>query len=71
MDDRGLKGDAAFCPAEVKSSFREVLAGRSRFIYTVELVPGRGSRGKSQEQVLRFAGAGRQGRPCPRPLHHR
>jgi len=55
MDDRGLRGDAAFCPAEVKSSFREVLARRSRFIYTVELVPGRGSRGKSQEQVLRFA----------------
>ena len=39
----------------MKNPFREVLARRDRFIYTVELVPGRGSRGKSQDQVLRFA----------------
>ncbi len=42
-------------PAEVKNPFREVLARRDRFVYTVELVPGRGSRGKSQDEVLRFA----------------
>ncbi len=42
-------------PQAVKNPFREVLARRDRFIYTVELVPGRGSRGKSQDQVLRFA----------------
>ena len=49
MDDRGSRGDSAFCPAEVKSSFREGLARRSRFVYTLELVPGRGSRGKTQD----------------------
>jgi methylenetetrahydrofolate reductase (NADPH) len=35
--------------------FREILSQRDKFIYTVELVPGRGSRGKAQEDVLRLA----------------
>jgi methylenetetrahydrofolate reductase (NADPH) len=39
----------------VRNRFKEVLTRQDRFIYTVELVPGRGSRGKSQDQVLLFA----------------
>ncbi len=35
--------------------FADILADRSQFIYTVELVPGRGSRGKTQDDVLRLA----------------
>lgn len=35
--------------------FAELLADRNEFIYTVELVPGRGSRGKNQNEVLRLA----------------
>ena len=33
----------------------DILARRDRFVYTVELVPGRGSRGKRQDEVLRLA----------------
>jgi methylenetetrahydrofolate reductase (NADPH) len=35
--------------------FRDILSLRDRFIYTVELVPGRGSRGKTQDQLLHLA----------------
>jgi methylenetetrahydrofolate reductase (NADPH) len=35
--------------------FKEALLRRDQFIYTVELVPGRGARGKAQEDVLAFA----------------
>jgi methylenetetrahydrofolate reductase (NADPH) len=35
--------------------FREAMSRRDGFIYTVELVPGRGSRGKAQEDVLTLA----------------
>lgn len=35
--------------------FGALLADRKQFIYTVELVPGRGSRGKNQNEVLRLA----------------
>jgi methylenetetrahydrofolate reductase (NADPH) len=35
--------------------FKEALLRRDRFIHTVELVPGRGSRGKSQSDVLALA----------------
>ena len=35
--------------------FKEALQQKEGFIYTLELVPGRGSRGKSQDQVLTLA----------------
>jgi methylenetetrahydrofolate reductase (NADPH) len=35
--------------------FKEVLLQRDQFIYTVELVPGRGARGKVQEDILALA----------------
>jgi methylenetetrahydrofolate reductase (NADPH) len=35
--------------------FREALLGKKEFVYTLELVPGRGSRGKTQEEVMVLA----------------
>lgn len=35
--------------------FRDALIQRNKFIFTVELVPGRGSRGKAHDQVLELA----------------
>jgi len=35
--------------------FREALLEKRAFVYTLELVPGRGSRGKTQDQILRLA----------------
>src|SRR4030065_614843 len=35
--------------------FREALLGEEEFVYTLELVPGRGSRGKTQDEILRLA----------------
>jgi methylenetetrahydrofolate reductase (NADPH) len=38
-----------------KSRFRNAIADRDHFIYTVELVPGRGSHGKRQDELLLLA----------------
>jgi hypothetical protein len=38
-----------------KNRFKEALLGNKEFIYTLELVPGRGSRGKTQDEILRLA----------------
>src|SRR4030043_2377008 len=38
-----------------RKRFREALLGREEFVYTLELVPGRGSRGKTQDEILRLA----------------
>jgi methylenetetrahydrofolate reductase (NADPH) len=38
-----------------KDRFREALLSGKEFIYTLELVPGRGSRGKTQDEILRIA----------------
>ena len=35
--------------------FKEALLERNEFIYTLELVPGRGSRGKTQDEVMGIA----------------
>lgn len=35
--------------------FKEALLDKKEFIYTLELVPGRGSRGKTQDDILRIA----------------
>ena len=35
--------------------FKEALVERKEFIYTLELVPGRGSRGKTQDEVIAIA----------------
>jgi methylenetetrahydrofolate reductase (NADPH) len=42
-------------PGSVTNRFKEALGRRDRFIYTVELVPGRGSRGKTQDDLLHLA----------------
>jgi methylenetetrahydrofolate reductase (NADPH) len=38
-----------------KIRFKEALLGKKEFIYTLELVPGRGSRGKTQDDILKMA----------------
>jgi methylenetetrahydrofolate reductase (NADPH) len=38
-----------------KKRFREALLEKREFIYTLELVPGRGSRGKTQDKILKLA----------------
>lgn len=38
-----------------KNRFKEALLNNKEFIYTLELVPGRGSRGKTQDEILRLA----------------
>jgi len=38
-----------------RKGFRESLLAKKDFIYTLELVPGRGSRGKSQDEILHLA----------------
>ena len=38
-----------------ENRFREILLSKREFIYTLELIPGRGSRGKTQDDVLRMA----------------
>jgi methylenetetrahydrofolate reductase (NADPH) len=42
-------------PGAPRNRFKDLLTQRDRFIYTVELVPGRGSRGRSQDELLRLA----------------
>jgi methylenetetrahydrofolate reductase (NADPH) len=37
------------------NKFRQALLEKTEFIYTLELVPGRDSRGKTQDEVLRLA----------------
>ena len=38
-----------------KNRFKEALLEKKEFVYTLELVPGRGSRGKTQDDILRIA----------------
>ncbi|MBP1720355.1 MAG: methylenetetrahydrofolate reductase [Deltaproteobacteria bacterium] len=39
----------------VNNPFREALLEKREFVFTLELVPGRGSKGKTQEDVLMLA----------------
>lgn len=57
------KGKRRATPAELfrTNRFKEALLDRNRFVYTVELVPGRGSRGKSQNDVLELAESAARG----------
>jgi methylenetetrahydrofolate reductase (NADH) len=45
-----------------KNPFKEALHGKKEFVFTLELVPGRGSRGKTQEDVMRLAESALQGK---------
>ena len=45
-----------------KNRFKEALLTRKEFIYTLELVPGRGSRGKTQDGILKIAERAAQSR---------
>src|SRR3990172_9093095 len=38
-----------------RKRFKESLLEKKEFIYTLELVPGRGSRGKTQDEIIRVA----------------
>src|SRR3972149_8386402 len=38
-----------------KNRFKEAPLERKEFIYTLELVPGRGSRGKTQDEIMKIA----------------
>jgi len=38
-----------------ENRFKETLLKKKEFIYTLELVPGRGSRGKTQDEIIRIA----------------
>src|SRR4030065_1133336 len=38
-----------------RNRFKEALLKKKEFIYTLELVPGRGSRGKTQDEIIRVA----------------
>ena len=38
-----------------KNRFKEAFLDKKEFIYTLELVPGRGSRGKTQDDILKIA----------------
>ncbi len=55
MDKGSQRETVLSVPAVVRNPFRDLLARRDRFIYTVELVPGRGSRGKTQDELLHLA----------------
>jgi methylenetetrahydrofolate reductase (NADPH) len=55
MDGRDGQFNPSSIEYQTKDRLKDVLLKRDRFIYTVELVPGRGSRGKSQDEVLRLA----------------
>jgi hypothetical protein len=52
-----------------KNRFKEALLERREFIYTLELAPGRGSRGKTQDDILRIAEGGSI-KTRSRRLHH-
>jgi len=45
-----------------KNPFKEALLEKKEFVYTLELVPGRGSRGKTQEEVMKLAEKAVQGK---------
>jgi methylenetetrahydrofolate reductase (NADPH) len=38
-----------------ENRFRDALLEKKEFIFTLELVPGRGSRGKTQDEIMRIA----------------
>jgi len=38
-----------------RDRFRQILLGKQEFIYTFELVPGRGSRGRTQDEIIKIA----------------
>jgi methylenetetrahydrofolate reductase (NADPH) len=55
IESSGLVASTQRIPAEQKR-FKEALLEKKEFIYTLELVPGRGSRGKTQDDILAIAG---------------
>jgi methylenetetrahydrofolate reductase (NADPH) len=59
--EKGNQGQEEQAEPLRKDRFREALLRKDRFIYTVELVPGRGSRGKNQNDVLHLAEAAARG----------
>ncbi len=55
LDDKNQQEGLPEVPGVLRNQFKDLLRLRDRFIYTVELVPGRGSRGKTQDESLRLA----------------
>jgi len=61
VDNKNQQKTMSADPVGVKNAFKDLLTLRDRFIYTVELVPGRGSRGKTQDELLHLAGQAAKG----------
>ena len=61
MDEKKQQEAVPAGPRAIRNRFKDLLTLRDRFIYTVELVPGRGSRGKTQDELLHLAGHASKG----------
>lgn len=61
MSEKNRQEAMSTGPGVTKNSFKDLLTLRDRFIYTVELVPGRGSRGRTQDELLHFAAQAAKG----------
>jgi methylenetetrahydrofolate reductase (NADPH) len=60
-----LNSQPAYCPEDTTgrdNRFRQAMEQAGKFVYTLELVPGRGSRGKTQDEVLHTAEQAARGR---------
>ena len=55
MEETMMESKEEGAPKKPGNRFRDAMIQRDKFIYTVELVPGRGSRGKAHDQVLELA----------------
>jgi len=55
MEETMMESKEQGAPKRPGNRFRDAMIQRDKFVYTVELVPGRGSRGKAHDQVLEIA----------------
>ena len=55
MEETSQEPNTPETPKRPGNRFRDSMIRRDKFIYTVELVPGRGSRGKAHDQVMDIA----------------
>jgi methylenetetrahydrofolate reductase (NADPH) len=55
MEETNQESNTPEAPKKPGNRFRDAMILRDKFVYTVELVPSRGSRGKAHDQVLELA----------------
>jgi methylenetetrahydrofolate reductase (NADPH) len=63
--NKPLAPESAYCSEDTTghdNRFRHAMEQAGKFVYTLELVPGRASRGKTQDEVLRTAEQAAKGR---------